>query len=394
MRDGPAGPTLGEGNADAPGAAVGPGVPDRGRGVPVYPVLSLSPRSPPGAVPADAQPPEGPTTRAGSRTFESACALDAGIRGGRTLALTKGRLPMAPLLSANAFLNALRNEGLTVVEVRQWRTHNRDSVGPSGPRNGLVLHHTVSSGTQHSVKLCYDGRPNLPGPLCDGVIDKEGVVHLVGHGRTNHAGDGDPVVLSAVTAENYGTAPPPPRRGHDTADGNAHFYGFEAVNLGDGEDPWPEVQLEAMERAAAAICRAHNWSAKSVIGHAEWTTRKIDPVGFTMPDMRARIAHRLEGMRQMPTVSLAQVIEAARLDPPAEQGHLTHAEPVATLERALAEDGLLGEEWIDGSYGTKTISAYSTWQKRCGFSGRDADGVPGADSLTTLGHRHEFAVTD
>ena len=29
-------------------------------------------------------------------------------------------------------------------------------------------------------------------------------------------------------------------------DGKARFYGFECVNRGDGKDPWPAAQLDAM----------------------------------------------------------------------------------------------------------------------------------------------------
>ncbi|MEO3851764.1 peptidoglycan recognition family protein [Streptomyces sp. B8F3] len=198
---------------------------------------------------------------------------------------------MASPLSADALVRALKREGVHVVEHRSWRTHNRNHQGPFGPVNGVVIHHTASTGTDASVRLCYDGRPDLPGPLCHGVIAKDGTVHLVGHGRANHAGLGDDDVLRRVIAEDYGTTPPTPNE--NNTDGNTRFYGFEAINRGDGYDPWPHAQLEAIERASAAICRAHDWGAKSVIGHKEWTNQKIDPHGFGMPGMRERVAERL-----------------------------------------------------------------------------------------------------
>src|SRR5690606_26779797 len=61
------------------------------------------------------------------------------------------------------------------------------------------------------------------------------------------------------------------------------------------KDPWPEAQLEAIERASAALCRAHAWSERSAIAHKEWTNTKIDPRGFSMDSMRERIADRLQG---------------------------------------------------------------------------------------------------
>ncbi|MFD3873664.1 N-acetylmuramoyl-L-alanine amidase [Streptomyces sp. NPDC058623] len=196
---------------------------------------------------------------------------------------------MAAPMSADRFITALRNEGLTVVEVGAWRTHNRNHKGPWGPVHGVMIHHTVTRGTPYTVALCRDGHADLPGPLCHGVIAKDGRVHLVGHGRTNHAGSGDSDVLAAVIAEKR-----LPADHEANTDGNRHFYGFECENLGDGKDPWPAVQLDAIARAAAAVCRFHGWSAPSVIGHLEWRPGKIDPRGFTMASMRARVAERLK----------------------------------------------------------------------------------------------------
>lgn len=205
---------------------------------------------------------------------------------------------MATPLTADRIVQALRGEGLKVVEHRSWRTHNRNHKGAWGPVHGVMLHHTVTTGTKRSVDLCYDGYPALPGPLCHGVIAKDGTVHLVGNGRANHAGTGDGDVLRAVIAEKA-----LPRPNENNTDGNARFYGFECVNLGDGADPWPEVQVDAMVRASAAMVRAHGWGgggSTSVIGHKEWTNIKIDPRtspgggDVSMPAIRRAVADRLK----------------------------------------------------------------------------------------------------
>ncbi|WP_167503126.1 peptidoglycan recognition protein family protein [Streptomyces malaysiensis] len=205
---------------------------------------------------------------------------------------------MASPLTAAAFINALRAEGLTVVTVGSWTTHNRNHKGPWGPTNGVLLHHTGPYNTESGmVSYCLNGSAALPGPLCHGVIDRKGTVHLVGYGRANHAGGGDGNVLNHVIAEDYGTAPPTPHYGEGdrgATDGNSHFYGFECINRGDGKETWPDKQLDAMARASAAICRAHHWTARSVIGHLEWSNQKVDPRGFSMASMRTRIAERLK----------------------------------------------------------------------------------------------------
>lgn len=195
---------------------------------------------------------------------------------------------MADPLSASAFLAALKAEGVRVVEVGAWRTHNRNSKGAWGEMHGVMVHHTVTKGTANTVSICRDGYAGLPGPLCHGVVAKDGAIHLVGYGRANHAGLGDDDVLRAVIAEK--SLPPD---NESNTDGNRHFYGFECENLGDGQDPWPEVQLDAIERVSAAICRHHGWNQRSVIGHLEWQPGKVDPRGFTMAAMRKRVRDRL-----------------------------------------------------------------------------------------------------
>lgn len=291
---------------------------------------------------------------------------------------------MANPLSADALVTALEDEGVTVVEHDGWRTHNRNHKGPWGPVNGVMIHHTVTTGTDGSVTLCYNGRSDLPGPLCHGVIAKDGSVHLVGNGRANHAGAGDPDVLAAVIAERV-TLPAPSRR---TADGNTHFYGFECVNLGDGKDPWPAAQLDAIERVSAAICRAHGWHAASVIGHKEWTSAKIDPRGFTMAELRASIAARL-----------AQPASHAPKPPataPAKPAYQPYpgatwftAQPksaiVTAMGKRLVAEGCSAYKVGPGPQWTQADrDSYAKWQRKLGYTGADADGRPGPASWAAL----------
>ncbi|MFD6426720.1 peptidoglycan-binding protein [Streptomyces sp. NPDC060198] len=283
---------------------------------------------------------------------------------------------MATPLSADTLLKALRDEGLKVVEYKSWRTNNRDHKGPWGPVNGVMIHHTVTSGTPNSVELCYSGRSDLPGPLCHGVIDKEGTVHLVGNGRANHAGLGDGDVLRAVIAE---AAALPADNEADT-DGNARFYGFECVNLGDGQDPWPAAQLLAIERAAAAVCRAHKWSERSVIGHLEWQPGKVDPRGFPMTAMRDRIGVRLGAGPDGPLPEPYEPFPGA--------GFFTTGRnsPVITAmgKRLVAEGCDLYAVGPGPTWSASDRASYAAWQRKLGYVGDAADGVPGEDSWAKL----------
>ncbi|EGX60083.1 hypothetical protein SZN_09181 [Streptomyces zinciresistens K42] len=305
---------------------------------------------------------------------------------------------MAAPMSASRFLELLAAEGLTVVEVGNWENHNRNQMGPFGPLHGVMIHHTVTKGTASTVAIVRDGYEGLPGPLCHGMIAKDGRVHLVGWGRANHAGLGDPDVLAAVIAERR-----PPADDEATVDGNRHFYGFECENLGDGSDPWPEAQIEAIVRVIAALCRHHGWSARSALRHLDWQPGKVDPRGPGM-DWDAvlnRVTKRLSGKPPAPlpaparpVVDLSKLVAAARSNPKAAGTPVTYG-GVRTVEAALVDAGLLAKSLLDGHFGTATVTAYAKWQRSKaggGYTGADADGIPGSDSLKKLGAKYGFDV--
>ncbi|WP_086559405.1 N-acetylmuramoyl-L-alanine amidase [Streptomyces africanus] len=309
---------------------------------------------------------------------------------------------MATPPAASTFLKLLRDEGVRVVEVGNWPTHNRNSKGPWGPVHGVMIHHTVTKGTANTVSICRKGYSALPGPLCHGVIAKDGQVHLVGYGRANHAGLGDSDVLAAVIAEKA-----PPADDQATVDGNRHFYGWECENMGDGKDPWPDAQIEAIVRVAAALCRHHGWSARSVIRHLDWQPGKVDPrgPGLNWTDVLTRVSERLTGTKpaptptplpkpQQPTVDLSKLREAALKNPAAKGTPVTYS-GTRTVEAALVNEGLLAKPYLDGHFGEATIEAYAKWQRsKAGgnYRGEAADGIPGRDSLQRLADKHGFKV--
>lgn len=188
-------------------------------------------------------------------------------------------------MTAEQFRARVLKSGIQATFYEGWATRNRGQRGdgwgqtdknPTGV-HGVMLHHTVTSNVPRTISLVRDiGQPqnDVPPPLYAGVVDKGGHLHMVGWGRCNHAGLGDDDVLRAVIAEN---ATPFPNE--TNTDGNARFYGFAGINLGDGVDPWPTAQLETLADVAALVCRYHGWTRNSVIGHREWTPGKVDPRG-------------------------------------------------------------------------------------------------------------------
>lgn len=303
---------------------------------------------------------------------------------------------MATPLSADRMLAALKAEGLSVHEHAGWRTHERDDeTGRTfGPVVGVLIHHTAGHGDR---ELCFSGRSDLPGPLCHGWLGKTAGLWLLSAGRANHAGLVDLDVLNALRAESS----PLPKDDQANADGNDCLYGLEIENLGNGADQYPVGQYTQAVLWAAAICRAHGWSEKSVAGHKECQPGKIDP-SFDMDVFRADVKRQLAVGGQpvtprptpsKPRVDLSRLVTAAKTDPGARQGHVTYMAGVNLVEAALVAEKLLGRAYAgDGSYGSLTRDAYAKWQRRLGYSGSAADGIPGMTSLKKLGAKHGFDV--
>ena len=162
----------------------------------------------------------------------------------------------------------LRAAGLTVVEHDGWGTRGSADFTPTWQ----IFHHTASSrrgGAAPSLGTVIHGRPDVPGPLCNVLVGRDGTMHIIAAGRANHAG-----------------------RGHypDGTTGNRLSVGWECENDGIGE-PWPEHQLDAIARGMAAVGARLGLPAGHVIGHKEFAPgRKVDPTGIDMAAWRRRVA--------------------------------------------------------------------------------------------------------
>ncbi|MEV5677450.1 peptidoglycan-binding protein [Streptomyces sp. NPDC052179] len=283
---------------------------------------------------------------------------------------------MAVPMTADQFVHALKAEGLSVKEHVGWRSHNRNHKGAWGPMNGVVIHHTAGS---NSLNFVYRGTAALPGPLAHSHLAKSGVVNMVGNGRANHAGTFAQNAHTAVLSESS-THPAP--SASEPVDGNRHYYGIEIENLGTGKDFYPDVQYRAAVRWAAAICRFHKWSANSVIGHKEGTTRKIDPKGpigsakgemWNMDDFRKDVAAQLKEKPAPSKPGIPAFPGAKYFKAGANNSHVTQ------LGKQLVKRGYgrfysvgPGPKWSDSD--RRAVQAF---QKALKWTGSDADGYPG-----------------
>ncbi|PXY31384.1 peptidoglycan-binding domain-containing protein [Prauserella muralis] len=87
------------------------------------------------------------------------------------------------------------------------------------------------------------------------------------------------------------------------------------------------------------------------------------------------------------TVNMEAVIKAAMWDPYKSGQDVTDGSgpSVTKVEDALADKGFLASKYVDGHFGTSTVSAYAAYQRSLGYSGLAASGLPGKGSLSALG---------
>jgi peptidoglycan hydrolase-like protein with peptidoglycan-binding domain len=89
----------------------------------------------------------------------------------------------------------------------------------------------------------------------------------------------------------------------------------------------------------------------------------------------------------LPDANMEAVLLAAQWDPVKSGTGITPGSgpSVLLVERALSARGFLAASYVDGHFGTATVSAYAAYQRSLGYSGLDANGLPGRTSLASLG---------
>jgi hypothetical protein len=129
----------------------------------------------------------------------------------------------------------LRAAGLTVVEIDGWKTRSRpESAGGFNPV-GVLWHHTGdnANGKMYAEWLANRGRSDLPPPLVQLSIDRQGVVYVCAAGRCNHAGEAK--ASGSVAA----------------GDGNELYCGVEVQNT--GTEGYGPLQYGAMVKVGAVL---------------------------------------------------------------------------------------------------------------------------------------------
>jgi GH24 family phage-related lysozyme (muramidase)/peptidoglycan hydrolase-like protein with peptidoglycan-binding domain len=242
----------------------------------------------------------------------------------------------------------LEKAGLKVAETAGWRTRGRAEMGRV---RGVMCHHTANphEGNMPTLNMLINGRSDLPGPLCQLGLGRDGTYYVVAAGRANHAGRG---LWEGI------------------ATGNSSFIGIEAEHSGDPAEKWPDVQTDAYVRGVAAILKHIGASANMCCGHKEYALppkRKPDPT-FDMAEFRQAVSQYLTGKSPPPLILAKDPKERPTL----RRG--SRGEFVRQLQMALQVDP-------DGIFGARTEATLRARQRELGLV---ADGIAGPKTWAVL----------
>lgn len=316
---------------------------------------------------------------------------------------------MATPLTYGQMKSILKKEGLKVKSysgcTSRCRCHSGSHAkgGPKirayGGMNGQLNHITAGNLGGRSVDVyirdIINGSSAVPNKA-HLVIDPWGVVHINSLGRANHAGRISSRGFSRVVAGSFSlTKQWDPTRGHDM-DGNTHLYGYEVIAAAHMN----AAQYEALVRINAAVARWHNWGGRESAGHGELSDQRsyADP-GIHMGHFRSAIVRRIGGSPK-----------AGKSSTPAKKAKSApkvHKSPTNTMNPKSYFIGARGKQvtWLGkqlvshlkalgikppykvgpGANFTATDKkAVQLFQKAQGWSGADADGFPGPETLRRL----------
>lgn len=251
----------------------------------------------------------------------------------------------------------LKSAGLKVSLVDGWENRGR---GDMGTVVGVICHHTVGprNGNMPSLGTLVNGRSDLPGPLAQLGLGRDGTYYVIAAGKCNHAGPGS---WKGITK------------------GNSQFIGIEAENTGHSNDfPWPEIQMDAYRRGVAAILRHIGTTADFCAGHKEYALppgRKPDP-NFDMNAFRTVVTAILNGT--VPALAPIPAVEPVTRTG-ALPGRPTLRRPATgePVKQVQAKVGVV----VDGNFGPKTESAVRSFQRSRGLV---PDGIIGPKTWEAL----------
>lgn len=307
-----------------------------------------------------------------------------------------------------AVIDIIRSKG-GIVEVTDgaWE---RGADFPTGIVGGMV-HHWGSEAARSGDVQAGHSYPRSQGGLRtderivdNWFVDQDGTIYLIAAGAANYSSCyGIRQVLDEVRNDRWpgGTAH---ERGftNNSICGNKYFWNVEVEHPGDGS-PMPDIQEVSIAILVASMAQALGQSIDQVIGHSEWTPRKVDPrwegPGNRMPAIRTEALSILSG--NIPAPLPPQEVDTMNMPPTIRYGDgywITTPEGsggdktlgfyVENLQALLALRGFIDENSeddgsipADGKFGHGTETAVKGFQLSAGLA---PDGAAGPLTWTAL----------
>lgn len=253
--------------------------------------------------------------------------------------------------------DVLKEAGLKVALVNGWENRGRGDVGNIF---GVICHHTAGprTGNMPSLNTLINGRSDLPGPLAQLGLGRDGTYYVIAAGKCNHAGQG---MWKGITQ------------------GNTNFIGIEAENTGLSNDlPWPEIQMQAYRHGVAAILKHIGQGADFCAGHKEYALprgRKTD-TSFDLVAFRSSVAAIITGaapaLTRIPAVEPAMPTGGAAGRPTLRRG--ATSDLVKVVQRKVGVSS-------DGEFDAETEAAVRVFQRNHSLV---PDGIVGPKSWVAL----------
>lgn len=255
----------------------------------------------------------------------------------------------------------------------------------------VVVHHTVSAcdpkDEAHEAHYLKTVEGRFP-PLAQLMLGQSGKVWVLAEqrrgqnepGRASHAGEG--------------SFPGIPR---DCA--NQVALGIEVQCKGNHALATHEHQYTVLVQLVAALCRRYGLRAAKVIGHKEWSSEgKVDPRD-SMHAVRADVARALaSGHAHVPAPHHDGPAAAAThgsFKPQYRQGRRVYAskmhagqvdsDSVWNVQNALMAKGFSIPDGPTDAFVPEAVDACRRFQEAQGWTGSDADGIPGPVTVKRLG---------
>lgn len=258
---------------------------------------------------------------------------------------------------------------------------------------GVVWHHTAcgtfSKGNMPSLNWCrFPGQYSGKARACHIVVGRNGDFQIIAGRGAYHAGRGGPMKVN-------GTNIPKDL-------GNRFLIGIEIEasstrkvrkkNRRTPKNDMNPAQFTAVAKYCAALFDLLDWETEAAIRHQDWAPRRKIDVGISLKSLRDEIdKYRTrtgcpQPPQPTPTPIVPPVVKLSGLK------FRGRNEELLIIKDALNKEFRRADIAMSPYFGMRMRRYYAKWQKSLGYSGKDADGLPGRDSLTKLGKKYGFRV--